>query len=807
MARESFVVSHGSSLPERPYVLPLELPLLTAHGPVTHHAGVLLGAQEAGETAWGDAPALSSHPQHQPAIRAFAADVARCTLAACKAGLDLAHWLIDQHPTLCRPQPRMAIPLQGTTDLRRFADPLHRRDLRSHGLRAVKLKVGLDDVDRLRAVLADAAVQQEGWEVRLDAGGTWAALSPADLQRALVACADLGVRWVEDPVPLHQLPSHGPLPLAVDVLDAPLPAIREAVARGTVQAVVLKPALCGSLLAFLKLAKDLADAGVTVALSSCYEGPTGLRTLAQLAAVCPGDLAPCGLATHLLWPAHWRPRALAIRQGAFEFESLRTAPAPRGTANLPASGDLVAEAALARPHALAVIDAPSGRTWTWQTWDRAVGHVAAHLRAAGVQAGERVVARLPEGPEAAAVGLACFRLGATWVPLPVQATEAEVAALLPRIQPALILTEIDGLADCLAEPSEVPPAPGPSPLDLQQDAALVFTSGSTGRPKGVRLSHSALEAAAFCGNAHLGLTAADRWLSCLPLCHVGGLMVHLRAAAAGACVVLAPAKAEALAAALQVHQATCVSLVPTLLARLLEGKAQPRDLPALRLVLVGGAPLPDDLRRRALTAGWPVRKTWGMTEACAQVATQTGPEPLGRHAVGLPLPGLAVRAPASAGPRRPGALQVRGPTLFSGYLDDDAPLAEGWFDTGDRGWIDGKGVVHVVGRGDALILRGGENVDPTEVEAALCRVPGVLACAAVGLPHAELGQVVGVWLQAPARPGLADDLSAAAGRMSRARQPQAWLITPEPLPATALGKLRRGEIRSRLLRDGGPLST
>jgi O-succinylbenzoic acid--CoA ligase len=258
---------------------------------------------------------------------------------------------------------------------------------------------------------------------------------------------------------------------------------------------------------------------------------------------------------------------------------------------------------------------------------------------------------------------------------------------------------------------------------LPDDTAFVlFTSGSTGPARGVVLSRAAIVAATTA--SRLGWRAGDRWLCCLPLAHAGGLSIVVRCLAARTPVVLLdgdfdPDRVLALACD---ARATLLSLVPAQLAALADRAAPP----ALRAVLLGGAAAAPSLVARAVAAGWPVLPTYGLTETFGQVATAT--EPGGPPIV---LPGVTITAADT--------LRIRGPMLATAYLDGEAIAPE--LVTADVGTLAGD-ALHVRGRRDDVIITGGENVHPVEVEAVLAATPGVRAACVFGVPDARWGQLV-----------------------------------------------------------------
>jgi len=273
--------------------------------------------------------------------------------------------------------------------------------------------------------------------------------------------------------------------------------------------------------------------------------------------------------------------------------------------------------------------------------------------------------------------------------------------------------------------------------------ALIATSGSTGEPKLAVLSRQAFEAAATASAQRLGWRDDDRWLLALTFAHVGGLSVLLRCLAAIRTIVVAPPEADPFERLLR-GEATIASLVPTQLARRAVVPAPPR----LRVVLLGGAAAPPALVDRWRTAGWPLRLTYGLTEACSQVATQHGPED--DPSSGPPLDGTQLRVDAD------GILSIRGPTLLEGYWSDgrvvDPRDGDGWLRTGDAARIDAAGRLHVLGRADDVIVTGGEKVAPAHVEALLLQCPGVAQACVFGVADEQWGMVVAAALVATTAP-------------------------------------------------------
>lgn len=273
------------------------------------------------------------------------------------------------------------------------------------------------------------------------------------------------------------------------------------------------------------------------------------------------------------------------------------------------------------------------------------------------------------------------------------------------------------------------------PLGLSDIHLIIATSGSSGEPKGVMLSGRNIAASVRASRERLRLGPGDRWLACLPLFHVGGLSILYRCAEAGAAVLLHQGfDPERVLTDIALHKVTHLSLVPAMLARLLECAGARPAPSSLRHVLVGGAALPSALAARATATGWPLCVSYGMSEACSQVATLCGvPQDWPGGVVGQPLPGTEVRLAHSPATRSDGdgLICVRGPTVMEGYANPErrpgvglAP--DGWFVTADLGRLDAQGNLTVLGRADDLLISGGENVSPQLVEEVIAACPGIV---------------------------------------------------------------------------------
>ncbi|MBI5516274.1 MAG: AMP-binding protein [Deltaproteobacteria bacterium] len=448
------------------------------------------------------------------------------------------------------------------------------------------------------------------------------------------------------------------------------------------------------------------------------------------------------------------------------------------------------EAARRWPEAPALVLAPEGSVWSFGALAEALGPVCGWL--AGSVGPVALVA--DNTLEAALVLHALVALGTPVVPLHPRLTPPERDALVRDSGATLVLTA-EALA---ARPWEghgprwsasSGPLPG-APL------GVLYTSGTSGRPKGAVLSRRAFVASARASGKNLGWARGDRWVLCLPLCHVGGLSVLTRCLLAGRAVVLHPRfDADAVLASLR-EGGTLLSVVPTMLRALL-GADHAGDLRRARAILVGGASCPEALLRECSARGVRALATYGLTEACSQVTCEDPSEALlpgARRSSGRPLPGVSLRVLGEDGQEAPrgvvGALEVRGPTLFSGYLHQ-APRGDGWFSTGDLGALDARGRLTVYARRTDLVVTGGENVYPLEVEAALEGLEGVREALVFGIPDEVYGQRVACALvldggepDAVAEAGLWARLEA---RLARHKRPRSVLFV-DALPRLPSGK-------------------
>ena len=402
---------------------------------------------------------------------------------------------------------------------------------------------------------------------------------------------------------------------------------------------------------------------------------------------------------------------------------------------------------------------------------------AALFRERGARPGDRVAVQLTESVGTVANLLGAIEAGCLAMPLGAELPAAEEERRLRSASPRL---RVRG--------SAVEARESPAPTESQA-GLLVFSSGTTGRSRGVVLPLDSIVASARGVALAAELRRGDRWLNPLPLSHVGGLGVLFRCGLVGATAWLcAPFEAGRTAELLEGGSITHASLVARMVDRVLAFR--PRlQARGLRCVLVGGGATSPNLLRRARQRGIPAVSTYGLTEAGSTVTLQKPSKPVGEPGdAGWPLPGRRLRVGSG------GVIEVAGPNCMAGYWGE--PPRTDWHPTGDLGRLEPDGRLIVLDRRADLVVTGGENVSPLEVESLLQVHEGIEEVAVVGVPHGSWGQELVAFVR-----GAACDDTAVLDRLARSslspwQRPRRWLVHPEPLPRNELGKLRRDTLRS-----------
>ncbi len=439
-------------------------------------------------------------------------------------------------------------------------------------------------------------------------------------------------------------------------------------------------------------------------------------------------------------------------------------------------------------------------SWTWAELDEYAQRVTGWLWERGARPADVLGAYLENSLFSVGMILAAVRLGVRLVMfhrrLSLTELEWQMRAARPRF---LIRDDLDGTGELAGIRwlgwDGMLPAAALLPPAHTVTSFTFFTSGTTGYPKAVTLSLANLAAAASASSQRLNTQAGERWLLCLPLYHIGGLSILFRAAWDGMTVVFQPRfEAAETARLVREEQVNLISLVPTMLYRLMHWWEQGEVGSSLRLILLGGSATDPELLQRALVANLPVALTYGLTEAASQVCTAL-PELVRRKpgTVGKPLPGVEVEVRNEHGercaPGEVGEIWVRGLAVARGY-EGQPPFPEGVLRTGDLGYLDEEGDLWVLARRGDLILSGGENVYPAEVERVLLKHPAVREVCVFALPHAEWGQQVAAAVVKQAEVSAEALIQHARRFLAGYKVPRLIFFVPD-LPRTPSGKLMR----------------
>jgi malonyl-CoA/methylmalonyl-CoA synthetase len=463
-----------------------------------------------------------------------------------------------------------------------------------------------------------------------------------------------------------------------------------------------------------------------------------------------------------------------------------------------------------------------GRSITYAKLEKLVAETAARLASIGVAAGDRLAMQTEKRAEALILYFACLWMGAVILPLNTGYTASEIDYFTADAEPILFVGEADAphrpkhirfetLDSLIALPAPpINPRPHFAPNAL---AAILYTSGTTGKPKGAMLTRRNLASNAATLVDAWAITAADVLIHALPIFHVHGLFVATNSiTAAGGRMIFLPAFDPARTVALFPH-ATMLMGVPTVYTRLLCEPSLTREAAApMRLFISGSAPLLAETHRAFEDlSGHAILERYGMTETGMNTSNPyDGARVAGT--VGPPLPGVEIRITdsddgAALAGAAIGMVEVRGPNVFAGYWRDPERTASdfrdgGWFITGDLGLIDNTGYLHIVGRGKDLIISGGLNIYPIEVEEHLDALPYVLESAVIGLPDPDFGEMVTAVIVLNGGESFNEHLVRAAlgERLARYKLPKVFHILPA-LPRNAMGKVQKAALRKRFGRS------
>jgi len=505
----------------------------------------------------------------------------------------------------------------------------------------------------------------------------------------------------------------------------------------------------------------------------------------------------------------------------------RMAPARRTNENLFA---LLAASFPADPDTCC-IETHDGLEYTWRDVDRASAMLANLLVRLRLPAGSRVAVQVEKSPEALLLYLATLRAGYVYLPLNTAYRESEIDYFIDNASPALVVCSPaseawvapiaarhrvrhvltlgdDRTGTLLSAAAQMPDAFETVMRRASDLAAILYTSGTTGRSKGAMLSHGNLSSNAKVLQAYWRWRAGDVLLHALPIFHVHGLFVASHGALLNGSRMIWLPRFDPKEVVKHLPRATVFMGVPTMYVRLLDEPAfDARACAGVRLFISGSAPLlPDTFRAFEQRTGQRILERYGMSET---VMLTSNPYDGNRVAgtVGLPLPGVEVRVVAEdgrvLGEGEIGAIQVKGPNVFSAYWRMPEKTKEeftddGFFRTGDMGKWDANGYLSIVGRGKDLIITGGYNVYPKEIESYLDELPGVFESAVIGVPHRDFGEAVAaVVVPKPGEdPDPAALIAALKQRIAGFKVPRQIHVVPE-LPRNQMGKVQKNLLRER----------
>lgn len=476
----------------------------------------------------------------------------------------------------------------------------------------------------------------------------------------------------------------------------------------------------------------------------------------------------------------------------------------------------------------------AGRRYSFADLERGSAQIAHLLAGLGLPAGARIAVQVEKSVESLLLYLASLRAGLVYLPLNTAYRAGEIEYFLGNAEPAVVVCspanvgwiaplaqaagarqvytlDEDGSGSLADAARQQPEEHTPVESAADDLAAILYTSGTTGRSKGAMLSHGNLLSNAQVLKHYWGWRVDDVLLHALPVFHVHGLFVACHGALLNGSKMLWFARFDPQAVQARLPEASVFMGVPTLYVRLLESGLNHAACAHTRLFISGSAPmLPDTFHRFAERTGHTILERYGMSETVMLTSNPCHPEEGPRRVgtAGKPLPGVQVRVmnetgqPCTSG--ETGQVQVQGPNVFAGYWRMPEKTAEeftddGWFKTGDVGFLDTEGYLTLVGRSKDLIITGGYNVYPAEVEAALNALPGVAESAVIGVPHPDFGEgVIAVVVPRPAStaPDSITLIEQLKANMAGFKVPKQVFSLTE-LPRNSMGKVLKNQLRDQ----------
>ncbi len=474
------------------------------------------------------------------------------------------------------------------------------------------------------------------------------------------------------------------------------------------------------------------------------------------------------------------------------------------------------------------IETETGRVYSYADLEAVSGRYARLLSALGVRKGDRVAVQVEKSPEAIFLYLACLRAGAIYLPLNTAYTRHEIEYFVSDAEPGVIVCRPgqedafkagtahilslgqDGEGTLPDRSASLDPNFPTVPAQRHELAAILYTSGTTGRSKGAMLSHGNLASNALTLHSYWGWQPDDVLLHALPIFHAHGLFVATNCVLLNGSAMLFLSKFDVEQVFRLLPRATVFMGVPTFYARLLADPRLNREsCQHMRLFISGSAPLLAETHREFETrTGHAILERYGMTETVMLTSNPLDGDRI-PGTVGFPLPGVEVRVTdpetgSVLGVDEIGGIEVKGPNVFSGYWRMPEKTAaefrpDGFFITGDVGKIDASGYVHIVGRAKDLVICGGYNVYPKEVETVIDAIDGVAESAVVGVPHPDFGEaVVAIVLRRPGSSDVTEPqvIAVCKERLANYKVPKRVFFMDE-LPRNAMGKVQKNLLRDQ----------
>jgi malonyl-CoA/methylmalonyl-CoA synthetase len=480
------------------------------------------------------------------------------------------------------------------------------------------------------------------------------------------------------------------------------------------------------------------------------------------------------------------------------------------------------------------LELPTGETYSYADVERQAARYAGFLSAQGLQRGDRVAVQVEKSPQSLFLYLGCLRAGLVYLPLNPAYRSSEVSYFLGDAEPALTITnsasqaelaalvhqqgssakiftlDADGGGSLSAALANAPACADIAVTRPDDLAVIIYTSGTTGRSKGAMLTHRNLASNASVLQRYWAFSAEDVLLHALPIFHVHGLFVANHCALLSGAKMLWYARFGARAVIAGLSRATVMMGVPTYYTRLLAEEAFTQaSCSGVRLFISGSAPLlTDTFRSFQERTGHAILERYGMSET-GMISSNPLRGERRPGTVGLPLPAVDVRVTDSddrpVAPGEVGGIQVRGENVFTGYWRNPEKTREeftsdGWFRTGDVGLFDQDGYLSIVGRAKDLIITGGYNVYPKEIELVLDALPGVAESAVVGIPHPDFGEAVTaavVLSGETAAPSETEVIARLKNQLAGYKVPKRVHFV-DALPRNAMGKVQKNILRDQL---------